>query len=306
MKFIDLWGRFRGRGNGLRADVAVPLQSSWSYVQSRIGYYSRYLRLGAIGRRRPFPASQMLSQPFPAERWCLYFMYLPEGQVSSAHRYTIGRIRAGGTRLLAVVAARDRESAAEVGRLTGADAVIWKALSGFDFSGYSLGIDAIAQHSPGASLLVLNDSVLGPFVDVDALVAETPWDLTGFTASIRIENHIQSYAFHLKSVMPETSKALRPVLSDHYVYERYVDVIYCQETRLARVASRHMSVGSLWYSADPLGDPGHEAALSLMDRGFPFLKRKLLLEHHHLYPDGALEALLQEHGHSLPDASWRA
>ena len=297
MAMIDTWARLRGLQTP--APGASPaVQRDWHYTSSRIGYYTRYLRLSAIARRRPFPQWAQIVAPVPAERWCLYFMYMPDRQITAAHRYTMARLRAGGARLLVVVAAAswDRSLEQEIG----ADALIWKSLEGFDFSAYALGIAAIARHSPGASLLIMNDSVLGPFGDMEGVLAAAPWSLTGFTASSRIENHIQSYAFSLASVTPQTLAILRPVLSQRYAFDDYLDVVYVQETRLARIAARQLLVGAFWYTDHPLGDPSLYSAIALVEDGYPFMKRKLFSEHRHLYPSDQLIDILSRHDHPLP------
>lgn len=298
MALIDAWARLRGWRAPEPGDVAA-VERDWDYAPSRIGHYTRWLRLTAIARRRRPPPFAVLRAPRPAERWCLYFLYLPDGRVTDAHRYTMERWRQGGTRVLAVAATpgRDRALEDELAGLT--DALIWKGLGGFDFSAYALGIGAIARSSPGASLFVMNDSVLGPLGDVEALATGMRWALTGLTASSRIENHIQSYAFRLSSVTPATVAALRPVLSDRYAHDRYRDVIYAQETQLARVAARAMSIGALWYADHPLADPSLYSAIALVEQGYPFLKRKLLTEHRQLYPADELRAILERHGHPI-------
>ena len=50
-------------------------------------------------------------------------------------------------------------------------------------------------------------------------------------------------------------------------------MITCQESRMARVASRSMSVGAYWYLED--GDPTQTAPFELIDAGYPFFKRSL-------------------------------
>lgn len=299
MALIDRWVRLRGHRLP-PPDAPVPLVRDWRYAPSRIGHYTRWLRIAALARRHAFPAWTMVVPPFPAPRWCLYFAYLPDSRITLAHRFTIARLRQGGTRVLIVAATPGPDPALEAELAGLGDALIRKDLGGFDFSAYALGIAAVAQGSPGASLFVMNDSVLGPFGDVERMLGDVPWGLTGFTASGRIENHIQSYAFHLARVDERTLVALAPVLSTRYAYENYREVIYAQETRLARIAARRLSVGAFWYTDHPLGDPSLYAAAVLLRQGYPFLKRKLLTEHRHLYPAGEIAAVLRRHGHPLP------
>jgi len=298
MALIDRWAAWRGWKVDWSPEAAMPLERDWTYTRSRIGHYTRYLRARALLRRGRFPLAATLKPVFPAARWNLYFLYLPDGELHDAHRYTIDRLRWGDARLLLVVASPDPAAAERL--LAMADAVVWKGMAGFDFSAYALGIDAVARHSPGAALFVMNDSVFGPFGDLDAVLADAPWALTGFTASKRIENHIQSYAFFLREVTPVVARALRPVLWVGLAYDRYGEVVYAQETRLARIAARRMSVGAFWYSDHPLGDPTLYSALAMMDQGYPFLKRKLLVRHDDMYPRATLLKLLRDHGHPLP------
>lgn len=180
------------------------------------------------------------------------------------------------------------------------DALIWKSLAGFDFSAYALAIDAVAQYSPGADLFIVNDSVLGPFGDLEKSLSAMPWDLSGFTASAWHENHIQSYAFQLRSIDPIRAASLAPAVSTTFAYDRYRDVILAQETAFARTAARSMSVGALWYGPRAMGDPSVHAALSLVESGFPFLKRKLFHRDAGLLPIHALTTFLESHGHPIP------
>jgi lipopolysaccharide biosynthesis protein len=232
-----------------------------------------------------------------APRWTCYFLYLPDGLLTDAHLYTLERLRAGTGRLLALCASPSPEQVpAALADL--ADALIWKGLSGYDFSAYALALRAVAEQSPGADLFIMNDSVLGPFADVEAQLAAAPWALTGFTAAATFENHIQSYAFNLRGVTDETVRALAAIMPEGRACDRYRDVVNLQETRFARVAARCMSVGALWYAE--AGDPSLAAAQQLLDDGFPFLKRSLLGRYAHFQDEAALRTFLAARGHPLP------
>lgn len=276
----------------------MALRRDWTFTPSAPPLVARLSRLKSllIGWRRP-PEHRVLQPLVPAPRWTCYFIYAPDGRLTGAHRFTLARLRAGPGRLLVVCAVPSPEQVpAELAALT--DALIWKGLSGFDFSAYALALRAVAAQSPGADLLIMNDSVLGPFTDVETLLAAAPWTLTGFTASARFENHIQSYAFHLRGVTGETVRALAPVMPEGSAYDRYRDVINLQETRIARLAARRMSVGALWYTGD-IADPSLGAAEYLLGRGFPFLKRSLVGRYAHFQDEAALRAFLTAQGHPL-------
>ena len=179
------------------------------------------------------------------------------------------------------------------------DAATWKGTTGFDFSAYSLALRAVARSSPGADVFLMNDSVLGPFGDIDSVLRNTPWQLTGFTAWSAFENHVQSYALFLRDVTPDLIRGLRTVLLERTAFNRFQDVVNWQESRLARVASRTMPVGALWFEPRfDAGDPSLVRAASLLRAGFPFLKRSLVGgKLAHRADQETLRGLLDERGH---------
>lgn len=287
----------------LRPIGVDQLERNWSYRSSDPDLADRLRRLRARGRWRPAPAHECLAPICGArDRWIVYFLYLPTGRgLDAAHRYTLSQLRASRAGLLVICAAASpADVPAELHAMT--DALYWKALGGFDFSAYALGLHRIAAASPGADVLVLNDSVFGPFVSVDMLWHSMIWDLTGFSACGQVENHIQSYAFHLKDVTPDRMAALAPVLPAHRAHDHYEPVVLWQETRFAAVAAQEMSVGALWYGVPAVtADPSLFAALPLLEAGFPFLKRALRTKHAGIYPDEAIRAVLVAHGHPVDD-----
>lgn len=249
----------------------------------------RYL---AAFRRVPAPAHQVIKPVTPADRWFVYFVYSPEGSLSAAHRFTLARLRDMNERVFVVVASKAPEAIDQDLR-SSADALYWKALSGYDFSAYALALRAVAAQSPHASALVLNDSVYGPFVDLRPFIERSPWDLLGFTASSHTENHIQSYAFMLRDVTARRVQALAEVLPADFAYAINVDVIDAQELQLARIASQTMSVGACWYGVHPaVPDPMLTLPQQLLAAGSPFIKRSVVGgKHYRVFQPHAQEAL---------------
>jgi len=204
-------------------------------------------RKEALLSLRPAPAHRAIKAVTPYQTWTVYFVYLPHGQLTESHHFTLKKLRALKGGLLVVCACPTlAEVPAELHKLC--DALYWKGLSGYDFSAYKLALGAIARHSPKANVFVMNDSVFGPFHDLAPLIHQAPWDLTGFTASSQIENHIQSYAFVLKDVTPSRLRKLASVFLPLIAFSRPFDAIEYQETRLAKVAARCMTVGAYWFA----------------------------------------------------------
>jgi hypothetical protein len=259
----------------------------------------------------------------PADRWNCLFLFCPTGSLDDDQHGILRRIRALRGRLLIVAALPDGSMPPPA--LDIADALVSKELRGFDFSAYRLALDLVARHSPGADAYLQNDSVLGPLVDLDPLVDDAPWDLTGFMASAAIENHISSFAFIVRAVTPERVAMLAPAMPPHQSYDRFTDVVLMQETRLARCAAGGMSVGSYWFAADaPVvpglperllrritrgtnppaldlrGDPMLGMPLDLARQGFPFIKRSLFGKFAGSPSTAAIVKMLADHGWKAP------
>ena len=279
--------------------MTEPLVHDWTYAPGpRAPWRVLVRRLNARLRKRvPAPAHAWIVPPSGAGAWTCWFVYLPDGVLTPAHRFTLDRLRRLDRKLLVVCATPDA-AMIPADFAAAADALAWKDMPGFDFSAYALGLHGIARHAPGSDVFVLNDSIYGPFVDLASFLAAARWDLTGFTATANVENHVQSYAFHLKDVTPARMAALASVLPQGWAYDRFWDVVLGQETRFARVAARSMSVGAFRY-APPGGveDPTLGLALPLLDDGMPFLKRSLVGKLAHLDPDGHAADALARLGH---------
>jgi len=282
---------------------AMPVvASNWTFVTSEPGAWRRIKRATLpIWRGRPAPSYRALKPTAPRDCWFVYFVFAPTGQLNEGHRYTLARLRDMNRGVLVVCAAPEaKDVPAELFDM--ADALYWKALPGYDFSAYAIALKIIADSSPGARTLVLNDSVFGPFADLRPFVDGAAWDLTGFTASWRQENHLQSYAFVVRDLDRQRLAHLRPAIRHDIAFDEIDDVILCQELYFARVASRHMSVGAYWYDVSgKIEDPTLMKPLELLDAGFPFMKKSLFAKHSgfQVHAHDALRARLASLGHHL-------
>lgn len=229
-------------------------------------------------------------------------MYAPDGLMSTAHEFTLARLRDLGLPVF-VVCATPSPGLIPAKLASYCEALFWKALSGYDFSGYSLALREISRNASGADVFVMNDSVLGPFSDFREILTRTKWDLTGFTASNQMTSHIQSYAFLLRDVTPSRMARLSTVFFPYFAMSDANAVILLQETRLARVAARHMNVGALWYGDyREVIDPTLSRPFELLDSGFPFLKRSLLSKHKSFHARENVIARMEQLGHPIQDA----
>jgi lipopolysaccharide biosynthesis protein len=275
------------------ADLTA-LEANWTFRSSPSSLISAMKRIRMAVQRCPAPAFMTLKPVAPRDRWIAYFIYLPDGVLTPAHRFTLCRLREDASSGTMIICATPNASEIPGELVDMADALYWKSLPGFDFSAYTLAIDEISKISPGADLLLINDSVFGPFVSLASIWSQMRWNFTGFTASGQVKNHIQSYAFCIKGVDRNKRVVLSKIFNRSFAYDNYQSVVARQELQMAEEAARTMPVGALWY-AEPTAcaDPSIFAALPLVKAGFPFLKRALLTKHAGVYPKDEIIEILR-------------
>ncbi|MFG6485066.1 rhamnan synthesis F family protein [Roseateles sp. BYS78W] len=288
--------------NPSESPPAIPgLIRNWTFQPSPVRWSERLRTANRVLRHGGrAPASATLKPASPAARWMVYFVYAPDVELTAGQRFTLERLRALALPVLVVCACPRDAAVLQVLRGL-CDALLWKDLPGYDFSAYRLALSHLAARSPGADVLVMNDSVYGPFSDLREVFDTAPWALAGFTASNQRAAHIQSYAFLLRDVRPAMLLRLAPVLLPGVAFNQFRHVVDLQEARFARVAARSMSVGALWFGdVQDVSDPPLARPMELLDAGFPFLKRSLLGKHQGLIERDAVLARLEALGHPLP------
>lgn len=278
--------------------VIDGLTNHWDFVPSQVPRWrTRQVAEILLWKSRRSPHFVRIRPVDERPEWTVYFLFAPDGKFLPVHRFTLARLKDAGHRLMVICATSHVGVVpAEVGQY--ADAVYWKALNGYDFSAYSLALWEIGRRSPHANVLVLNDSVFGPFTDLRTALANPPWDLTGYTASSQVENHIQSYAFILKDVTKTRMRSLSGIMFPWTALNDAKDVITVQETRFSRIAAKSMRVGAYWFGEhEKVIDPTLVRSAELIAAGFPFLKRSLLTKHQRFQDPGRIREILFSLGH---------
>lgn len=273
--------------------------NNWDFVANPVSFRLRkhYIKLFLTGMKKQ-PAFRILKAVYPQPRWLVYFIYAPAGSLSPSHYYTVSRLRDSGISLLVVCAAKTPlDVPPDVYKF--ADALIWKSLSGFDFSAYKLALSAIGKKSPHSDVYVQNDSVFGPFSDIKGDFENLKWGLTGYTASCEESNHIQSYAFFMRDVCFLKIAKLSTIFFPLVAFNSFQNVVDLQELRFSRVAARHMKVGAFWYEQDRAINPVLVKPFELIDAGFPFLKKALLGKNAKFQRTDEVKARLYELNHPV-------
>ena len=161
-------------------------------------------------------------------------------------------------------------------------AVMRRSNAGYDFGSWAVALARFPQIVTAAQVLLVNDSMLGPFRDIGQLLQEAELcgaDVCGLTDSAAVRDHLQSYFlwFH-RGVLD--SDALRDFWSDIRVQPSKEVVVRQYEIGLSLLLARHgYSTHALYPYAGvvPRGqDPTVHGWRALLEAGFPFLKRIVL------------------------------
>jgi hypothetical protein len=280
------------------------LETNWKFTASPPFAWRSWrerLRHPAFLHVRPAPRFRVLVPPTPRSGWIALFIYSPAGLLDAAQRFTLQRLQDLGLDVLVVVATNDEARVPE--ELQGyCSALVWKALEGYDFSAYTIALRLLAAHSPGANVLLMNDSVFGPFSDFRPLLHNPPWALTGFTASGRNGNHLQSYALIFRNLTTDNLRGLSGILDPQRSFDHFDAVVAHQELRLAVHAARDRTVGALWYGDGVrIEDPTLRRPAELVQAGMPFMKKSLLGKYPMFNQAQACLATLGQHRHPLPE-----
>jgi lipopolysaccharide biosynthesis protein len=282
-------------------ELVTPIpgvQTNWSYVPSRPGLDIVWRRWRARRGKQAGPAWSAVVPATKQQRWLVYFVFAADGKLDAGHLFTLDRLAQEEASLMVVCACPEAHPVLQELQ-SRSDALYWKAITGWDYSAYAIALSELVRVSPGSDVLVLNDSVFGPFRPLVPFMDAAPWRLAGFTGNAGKENHIQSYAFMVKSIDGEVMDTLAPVMSTQWSYNAADPVILLQETLMARVAHERLGVGSYFFTD---GSRYEDLCLNcpeqLIDAGFPFLKRSLLGKFAGVFHERhRMQALLRRQGH---------
>jgi lipopolysaccharide biosynthesis protein len=152
---------------------------------------------------------------------------------------------------------------------------------GYDFGSWSFGLQAFPQIRFADEVLLINDSLAGPFGKMDKLLTEvgaTPFDITGLCDSIQFQYHIQSFFIHFKN-SSLTEESIWHFWCNVYHFEKKDDVIHQYEIGFTELAAKVVRVGAIFpfnLTKDRWGASTLSSAKTFLELGNPFLKRELI------------------------------
>jgi hypothetical protein len=258
--------------NQLRVAWRQRLSAHMGWVP-RLKNWRRRLRLAVT-----FPSSEVLQDNGrQASRWAVHFCFNPHGQVLPQNDFMLRGLRQQGFAIALVAASSDRNDLSSEWK-TLADVLIWKGMDGFDMSALQVGFAYLCQTRPGVEVLWVNDSVLGPFAEIPLLLEQCSpeADVIGFTSSMAVRPHFQSYAFFVRSL---TTEILLNMFRDgrSIAFNDHLSNVLVFETCLAANLCDAGFVVHVWaVPVDPRGDLTMAQPFELIAQGFPFLKRSII------------------------------
>lgn len=183
---------------------------------------------------------------------------------------------------------------------TPARTVLRRPNVGYDFGSWAVGLDRYPQVRRADRVLLLNDSMAGPFAPLDDVVGDflsTSADVWAVTDSTEIAPHLQSYLLGWTGAALDIAP-LRRFWSGVREQPTKITTVRRGEVRLGRVVRRAGLTTRVLHPGDRLAPPGANPVLAgwraLLDAGLPLVKRELLRS-----PDVAAD------GHDVPDQLLR-
>lgn len=169
--------------------------------------------------------------------------------------------------------------------------VLRKPNVGYDFGSWAIGLHRFPEIASCTDVVLTNDSLAGPFATIAPLLDQlhaSPADVWGLTETLQFTRHAQSFFLGFRrSVLREP--ALQHFWADVRHYDDKQLVIHRNELGLARLLQAEGYTVDAAYPAPTVVDPADNPTIAgwrtLLDRGWPFVKREILRAPH-LAPDG--------------------
>jgi lipopolysaccharide biosynthesis protein len=160
--------------------------------------------------------------------------------------------------------------------------VIRKPNVGYDFGSWSIALGVISSLAASDRMLIVNDSMAGPFISLRPLLQEfeaTSADVWALTDSAQFGYHLQSYFLGFRGgVLADLP--LRAFWSNIRHESEKLRIIFRNEIGLSRLLFEEGYVLMPAFAHESLVAPGHNPVIagwkSLLHRGFPFVKREIL------------------------------
>jgi hypothetical protein len=161
-------------------------------------------------------------------------------------------------------------------------AIITSEHPGYDFYSWRLALEQFPSDARFAEIMLMNDSVVGPFTDLEPLLTAwrmLPFDVTGLVEAAEPRSHLHSWGirFGPRCATPATLLSLYGLARP---FMRKVDAVDFLEIPLSdHFRSRGFSTGSVFSQVTTFNPERNPAVFGWHDlaaSGLPFVKREVL------------------------------
>lgn len=233
-----------------------------------------------------------LREAGPEGRVAVLAHWAATGRLSRSVRTVVAALVDAGYRVVIVSTSEDPAPLDWLERRPTGVTVLRRPNLGYDFGSWATALDRYPSIGDADRVLLLNDSLVGPFSSIDDLLARFHGcraDVWALTDTTQFGYHLQSYVLgFLGSSLREPP--LRRFFRDIRVERTKDDVIWRNEIGLSRLLRRERFVTDVAIPSGRVVADGENPTIlgwrGLLDRGFPFVKRELLLRPH-VAPDAA-------------------
>lgn len=220
--------------------------------------------------------------PLPAaDRVAVYVHFDPQGRVADYVLYQLRELVEAGFGIVFVTNSPMFSSASEAAVAPFCRTVLWRKNVGYDFGAYKDGIRAVGDTGHLDGLLLMNDSVYGPFWKLNDMLSKidrSTTDFWGITDSWEQHFHIQSY-FILFFPAAFNSKAFKQFWQK-LPYINYKGwVIRNGELKISRILTREKLRGQVlapyWSVAKLVLDRLHDLKTDHLPHDYKFFLERL-------------------------------
>lgn len=218
-----------------------------------------------------------------SDRVALVASYSPTSRVTRSLQELVIQLDANGYQVLLIRASQDH-APLEWPSATEGVTVLRRPNVGYDFGSWADALHHLPAIRRAEHVLLTNDSLVGPFESIAPLLEDfelSDADVWGAVVNPQIREHLQSFFLGFQGGILNDG-ALRSFWRRVRPQVDKMDYVFKYEVGLT---VRLWSESYAMTSAHPYGSLGFEAVnptlerwRSLLDRGFPFVKRALLMD----------------------------
>jgi hypothetical protein len=222
--------------------------------------------------------------PVPAElnRVAVIAQFSPTPALSLSHQRLVEQLQANGYVVIVSSTTEGGELQWPLGRPPGVT-ILRRPNVGYDFGSWAVALNSFPQVRTAQRVLTVNDSILGPFADLAPLIRnfeESHSAVWGAVRSHQFAPHLQSYFLGFSGGDVLARGPLRKFWRGVSVQGTKTDVIWKYEIGLSQLLHKvGIESATAFDGMDIVGDGVNPVILgwrTLLERGFPFVKRELL------------------------------